>query len=150
MKKGMLGAAFCWVFIHVARYIHHPVPLLNGYLTDILAVPVIAQLCLWATRRFVLRNPEYTYPFWYYLFMAGYLSIVFEWILPHWSSRYTSDAWDAVAYFAGALICMRWQARRPFNNTKKSAEDQCPIRKASGPSRLDDTISPSCPLSYNC
>ena len=34
-----------------------------------------------------------------------YLSVVFEWIMPHWSHAFTADWGDVAAYFAGALAC---------------------------------------------
>ncbi len=37
------------------------------------------------------------------VFIALYLSVVFEFILPKFSSRYTNDLWDILAYFSGAF-----------------------------------------------
>jgi len=93
-----------WCIIHLFRYVHLPVPLLNGYLTDFIAVPVMAHIALTFTRRYIVCNEHYTYPQYYLLFMAFYMSVVFEWVMPGCSPIYTRDAWDVAAYFGGALF----------------------------------------------
>ncbi len=93
-----------WIIVHLARYYHHPLPLLNGQLTDLLAVPVMADGCLWIIRRWVVKSNAYYFPLAYLLFMALYLALVFECILPHYSPRFTADWRDAVAYLAGCLL----------------------------------------------
>lgn len=93
-----------WSMIHLFRYIQMPVPLLNGYLTDFIAVPAMAHVALTFTRRYIVRNAHYTYPLYYLLFMAFYMAVVFEWVMPQFSSVYTSDAWDVTAYFGGGLF----------------------------------------------
>ena len=103
MKRVYIGLA--WAAVHLARRLHHPLPLLNGYLTDVLAVPAITGITLAVTRRWIVRDPGYTYPPAYFLFVALYLSVVFEWIMPHWSHAFTADWGDVAAYFAGALAC---------------------------------------------
>lgn len=98
------GYCIVWLTVRAFRHIGEPLPLINGYLTDFVAVPVIAHIAIMFTRKVVLRNNYYTYPLSYLLFLAAYTSIVFEWIMPRYSSTYTSDIWDIVAYFAGALF----------------------------------------------
>ncbi|MCW3463491.1 hypothetical protein [Chitinophaga nivalis] len=101
-----LFISYCllWGIIHLCRYLHQPVPLLNGHLTDFLAVPAMAHIALTFTRLFIVRNQQYTYPLFYLLFMAVYTSVVFEWLMPRLSPVYTRDIWDVVAYFAGSLF----------------------------------------------
>lgn len=98
--------AYClaWGVIHLFRYLAQPVPLLNGYLTDFLAVPAMAHLAVTFTRRWVVRDRSYTYPLSYLLFIALYVSIVSEWIMPVYATSYTRDWWDVVAYFAGSIF----------------------------------------------
>ena len=93
-----------WGIVHVGRYIHHPIPFFNDHLTDFIAVPVMAHLALTVTRRFIVRDDTYTYPLSYLLFIALYVSVIFEGVLPRLSSRYTSDWWDVAAYFGGSLF----------------------------------------------
>jgi hypothetical protein len=93
-----------WIVIHICRYAHHPLPLLNDYLTDFIAVPAMAHFTLTLTRRYIVRNNYYIYPLGYLLFIALYVSVVFEWILRRFSSKYTGDWWDVAAYFAESLF----------------------------------------------
>ncbi|MEZ2442279.1 hypothetical protein AB6805_11185 [Chitinophaga sp. RCC_12] len=93
-----------WSIIHFFRYIEHPVPLLNGHLTDFMAVPAIAHLALTFTRSYIVRDESYSYPFSYLLFIVLYLSVVFEWVMPQFSAAYTGDMWDVVMYFGGGLF----------------------------------------------
>jgi hypothetical protein len=116
MKKlfDPLFIAYCliWTVIHLCRYLHLPVPLLNGHLTDFIAVPAMAHITLTFTRRFIARNDVYTYPLYYLLFIAMYTSVMFEWIMPHYSGKYTGDWWDVAAYFAGGLFYHRFHGNR--------------------------------------
>ncbi|MBS0027606.1 hypothetical protein ACTJJ0_32265 [Chitinophaga sp. 22321] len=93
-----------WILVHLCRRLHQPLPLLNGHLTDFIAAPVIAHITLTITRTFIVKNQQYSYPLSYLLFIACYLSVVFEWIAPQLSPVYTRDAWDIAAYFAGSLF----------------------------------------------
>lgn len=93
-----------WAIIRFCRCIHHPVPLLNGHLTDFFAVPAMAHLSVTFIRRFVVRDQRYTYPLGYVLFIALYISVMLEGVMPRFSPRYTGDAWDVTAYFAGSLF----------------------------------------------
>lgn len=93
-----------WCGIHLCRYLHHPVPLLNDHLTDFIAVPAMAHCTLTFTRRHVVHDEAYSYPLSYLLFIALYIAIIFEGVLPHYSSAYTGDILDVVAYFAGAFF----------------------------------------------
>lgn len=80
------------------------IPLLNGYLTDLMAVPVIAHLTLTVTRNYVVKEQHYRYPAWYIAVLVCYLTIVFEWLMPLYSPRYTGDLWDIVAYACGGFF----------------------------------------------
>src|ERR1700733_14383002 len=94
----LLICCLIWGIIHICRYLHRPIPILNDYLTDLIAVPAISCLTLSITRRFIVRNRKYQYPPVYYLFMALYVSVVFEGIMPLVSSKFTRDGWDVAAY----------------------------------------------------
>jgi hypothetical protein len=98
------GSCLLWMMIRISREMHHPVPWLNGQLTDILAVPVIGYICLSFMRNFIFKSNSYVFPAGYTLFITLYLSCVFEILLPLHSSRFTSDWKDVIAYFAGSLL----------------------------------------------
>ncbi|WP_160711644.1 hypothetical protein [Chitinophaga solisilvae] len=105
------GYCLLWVIIHVCRRLHYPVPLLNGHLTDFTAIPAIAHLAVTITRIYIVKDNHYSYPLRYLIFMAAYISVVFEWVIPRFSSRYTGDVWDVAAYFAGSLFYFFVHAR---------------------------------------
>lgn len=107
--KQLFAYCLAWSVIHICRYLHHPIPLANDHLTDFIAVPAMAHLTLMFTRRFIVRNRHYSYPLGYLLFIAFYVSVIFEWIMPHVSSRYTGDWWDVASYFAGSIFYYYFQ-----------------------------------------
>lgn len=98
-----ITSALAWCMIHGFRAIGYPIPILNGYLTDLLAVPVMVHIALLFTRRFLVRDPAFRYPFSWIMFIAAYVAVVMEVVAPHFSPVYTADGWDAVAYFAGGI-----------------------------------------------
>ncbi|MEC5145628.1 hypothetical protein [Chitinophaga sp. 212800010-3] len=107
MKQSLLTilvAVLAWTVVHLVRYYSLPLPaLINGQLTDFLAVPVIAHIALIVVRLFVVRNPYYIMPLYYILFIVGYVSVVFEWLMPAVSAKYTGDWLDVAAYLAGGI-----------------------------------------------
>ena len=116
--KRLFDPLFCtygglWAGIHLGRHLGHPIPLLNGYLTDFLTVPAIAHLTVTVTRRLIFPTVPYQYPLSYLLFMAAYASLLFEWLLPQYSPAYTADPLDAVAYFAGCFFYYFFHRKPP-------------------------------------
>lgn len=107
----LIGCATAWAFIHFFRGIGHPLPFLNSYLTDFLAVPAMAHLALLIIRRAVARDPGFVFPFGWVLFVAAYVSLVMEALAPAFSPRYTGDWGDVAAYFAGG-VCYQWWMKR--------------------------------------
>lgn len=85
----------------------HPVPVLNGYINDFVAIPVIANLGLWFQRMFVIRNNYYVLSRWHIIFIVVYVSILFELALPYYSKRYTADWVDVMLYAAGGIFFYR-------------------------------------------
>ena len=92
-----------WLMIRLLRWIKHPIPWLNDYLTDFLFIPVVAHISLSITRRFIIKDESYQYPLSYLLFMALYASLVFEYLMPALSVSYIEDKGDIIAYFAGGI-----------------------------------------------
>lgn len=73
---------------------------INNYLADLLCVPILLAITLFLLRKFKkLPNLQLSLPM--IVFVCVYVSIVFEYILPLYSARYTSDILDVVAYFVG-------------------------------------------------
>lgn len=101
-------SASLWLLIHIFRWQGQPLPYLNGHLTDLIVVPLMAEICGVVLRRWIVKNRDYQLPLGYVLFIAAYVAVVFEWIMPAYSPRYTGDWLDAGAYFAGAIGYYVW------------------------------------------
>lgn len=93
-----------WALVHYFRSTGLITPLLNGYLTDFLAVPAIAHLTVTIIRNYVLKDALYNYPFGYVLIIIVYLLFVFEYLMPAWSPVYTGDWGDVAAYGCGGIF----------------------------------------------
>jgi hypothetical protein len=92
-----------WLINTMLRRFNHPLPYLNGYLTDAFAIPVIANLGL-CYQRLVYKNPRYVLKKGHVVFVVLYVSLVFEWLLPHYSKKYTGDWADVLLYAAGGIF----------------------------------------------
>ncbi len=77
-------------------------PFLHTYADDLACMPVVLTLALAFQRRFIYRNNAYRLSKYQVLFAWAYVALLFELALPNFSSNYTADAWDIVAYGLGA------------------------------------------------
>lgn len=91
-----------WTVIKLWRLLGVPPTFLNSYLTDLVAVPLIAHIVLVTSHSFFIKCEKYTLI--YLLFLAAYISFVFEWLMPRFSTTYTSDWADIVCYCIGAVF----------------------------------------------
>lgn len=98
--------SFCllWSLVFVGRKLGVTVPYFNDYLTDLLAVPVIANLGLAFQREFVERSNAWCFKPGHLVFIVVYTSLVFEFFLPQYSGAYTADLMDVVMYVTGGLF----------------------------------------------
>ncbi len=80
------------------------VPLLFSYLDDLLVMPIVLTLTLLFQRYVTFKDPGYTFSTWHVLVAIVYFSLIFEVVLPRYSSRYTADPLDVLAYAAGGAL----------------------------------------------
>ena len=73
------------------------------YLNDILCLPVVLTLALWLQQKLFPGSYRQRFLAAQVLFTVFYIAVFFEGILPTFSSRYTRDYWDILAYAAGGL-----------------------------------------------
>ena len=99
-----IAGCLTWLIVISARKLGHPVLLVNGYIDDLIAIPVIANLGLWFQRVFLIKNDHYVLSPWHVVFMVIYVSLLFEGILPHVSKTYTADWIDVLLYVIGGLF----------------------------------------------
>ncbi|RYY06015.1 MAG: hypothetical protein EOP43_07510 [Sphingobacteriaceae bacterium] len=98
---------FCgiWAVMYFAKITNHPVLMLNGHLTDLLAVPVIANLGLWFQRIFSDKNSMYVLKSGHVIFIVIYTSVVFEGLLPlYYPKKFTGDWLDVLLYVFGGFF----------------------------------------------
>lgn len=108
---------FCgiWAVFYFARMTHHPITLLNGHLTDLLAVPILANLGLWFQRNLVGKRSIYVLKPGHVIFIVIYTSIVFEGLLPKYDpAKFTGDWLDVLLYIFGGIFFL-WKMNKPLS-----------------------------------
>ena len=104
LNKWFIGGCLLWLVVTILRRNGHPLPVLNGYIDDLLAIPVIANLGLWFQRVIVIRNGYYVLSPWHVAFIVVYVSVLFELALPYYSKAYTGDWIDVTLSLAGGIF----------------------------------------------
>lgn len=113
MMKTLLNPwflVFCvlWAVFYLARVSHRPILFLHGHFTDLLAVPVIANLGLWFQRVLTYKRSTYVLKPGHVIFIVIYLSLVFEWFLPKYDpQKFTGDWLDVLLYIFGGIFFFR-------------------------------------------
>jgi len=93
-----------WLLVFAARIFRHPLPYVNGYITDAFAVPVIANIALWLQRMFIIKSNYYVLSPMQVAFLVLYISLLFEGLLPMISKIYTADWIDVLLYVFGGIF----------------------------------------------
>lgn len=104
LNPWFITCCLIWLSVFILRRSGHYLPYLNGYLTDAIAVPVIANLGLWFQRRVMIKNDYYVLSPGHVVFIVVAVSVWFEVVLPRYSLMYTADVVDAVLYVVGGLF----------------------------------------------
>ena len=110
-----------WCIIMTTRRLGHPIPVLNGYIDDAFAIPVIANITLCYMRIVVIRSNYYVLSAWKVTFIVLYVALVFEVLLPLISKKYTGDWIDALLYAVGGVF-FYFVMDRPIVSRKQKAE----------------------------
>jgi hypothetical protein len=104
LNRWFITGCLIWIIVLAARKTGHPLPLVNGYINDAFAIPVIANLGLWFQRVLIIKNNYYVLSPLHVFFIVAYVSVVFEGLLPLYSKTYTADWIDVLLYIAGGLF----------------------------------------------
>jgi hypothetical protein len=107
LNKWFVAGCLVWLAVFITRKLHHSIPYLNGYLTDVFAIPIITTLALCFQRVIVFKNNFYTLSKWHIVFITVYVSLVFEVLLPRLSKTYTGDWVDVGLYIVGGVFFYR-------------------------------------------
>lgn len=105
---------FCTIYllVHIGRFLQLGFPIwLNGYLTDLLCMPMVLALSLVGVR-WIKKIPDYILNIRLIIAMTIFYSVYFEMYLPSISSKYTADIIDVSMYFIGAIVY--WFFYQPY------------------------------------
>lgn len=101
-----------YVFSYWSKHIGHILPKeLANYLGDFLCVPLVAGTTQFVVAR-MRGKRDFKLNTAMLVFLVVELSVVFEWLAPRLSSRFTSDVWDVLCYVLGALAFVFWQKKQ--------------------------------------
>src|SRR3569833_1249809 len=104
LNPWFIAGCVIWAIVITVRKLGHPAPpLINSYVDDAFAIPVIAYLSLCYMRVFVIGSNYYELSGWKVTFIVVYLTLVFEVFLPLISKSYTPDWIDAGLYVIDAI-----------------------------------------------
>ena len=104
LNHWFITGCLIWLIIFITRRLNHPIPYINGYITDAFAIPVIASLGLWFKRVFIIKNNYYVLSAGQVIFIVLYVSVIFEGLLPWLSTTYTADWVDVLLYIIGGFF----------------------------------------------
>ena len=108
LNRWFLASCLIWLVVISSRRLGHPLPpFINGYIDDLVAIPVVATLTLCFQRVYIIKNNYYVLGIGHVAFITGYVTVVFEVLLPLFSKRYTGDWVDALLYVIGAVFFYR-------------------------------------------
>jgi hypothetical protein len=93
---------FLFVFI-INRYLIRPseIQFIDGYLNDLLCLPILLQLVQVCMKLIVNKN--YMLSLFQTIVAIIYCSVLFEIILPKYSNHYISDIYDTICYLSGGI-----------------------------------------------
>lgn len=97
----LLGGIY--LILLVAKRIWELPFVLEAYVTDFLCLPIVLTFALAVLRR-VKRDLSIVLSPMMIAAAVAYISVVFELILPRWSSTYVADGWDVLAYSSGGVL----------------------------------------------
>ena len=107
LNPWFLAGCVVWLVVITARKLGYPFLYINGYIDDLAAVPVIANLGLWFQRVLIYRNNYYVLALGHVVFIVVYVSLIFELLLPLLSKTYTADWIDVLLYVIGGIFFFR-------------------------------------------
>lgn len=100
----LLGLSIVYLVHLWLKFGQVPVPgFFSHYFADLLCMPLLLGYALLFMRWF-RGEPDLRLSTAMILAGVIYVSVVFEWILPHFFRRYTADGWDVVMYGIGGSI----------------------------------------------
>jgi len=111
-EKYFILSIVLYAIVQLSRHYEFYLPeFLNNYLTDFLCMPIVLTLCLFGIR--VIHKKEHLELNGFMIIsMTLFYAVLFEFILPKYSTNYTADPLDVMMYFFGTLFF--WVIRTKF------------------------------------
>lgn len=107
MPKFLYLSVVCILLFLMHQYVQKvlliSLPFVDSYLDDVLCVPIFLSVLL-LERRFLLKNPNYTFSIFEIGVYVLVMGCVFEFGFPRWSAAFTQDYWDFLAYGVGGVL----------------------------------------------
>ncbi len=97
-----------WINQYVEKVQGIFIPLIHSYLDDLLAMPVILGITLQVYRWIHPAKNGFVFTKVQILVAVVYISLIFEVLLPMYSSTYVRDMWDVVCYALGAIYYFKF------------------------------------------
>jgi hypothetical protein len=107
LNKWFIASCLIWLVVITSRKLGYPLPFINGYINDAIAIPVIANLGLWFQRVVIIKSNHYVLSKWHVVFITAYVALIFEGLLPYLSKTYTADWVDVLLYIIGGAFFYR-------------------------------------------
>ena len=93
-----------YFLVLIAREINIKLPhFINDYYGDLICIPMVLSITQ-KLIRIIQQNPNFLIQKTMNITVVVYFSLMFEWILPIYSDRYTSDWIDVICYVAGGFV----------------------------------------------
>ncbi|KAB1065148.1 hypothetical protein F3059_04135 [Salibacter halophilus] len=101
--------------------------LINSYLNDLLALPIILHLALIPMKYIVFKDENHALGIFNIIITFLAVSLVFEWWLPNESDQYIADYFDVLCYAIGSIwfyfAIDKRQAKPSTNRTYRRLEN---------------------------
>lgn len=95
---------FLGASIYIAQQFFIPLPrIINHYVNDFLIIPIVLTTCLFLLRK-IKNDKNYQIPFWIIVYLCIGFALFFEFYLPTYHNRYTSDIIDVILYFVSGFV----------------------------------------------
>lgn len=84
------------------------IPYVHSYLDDVLVMPIILTLILVERRRLFLWGKDFSFSAIETIGLVISFSLIFEFLFPYISIKFTFDWWDFLAYAFGGVIYYKY------------------------------------------
>ncbi len=124
MKKGLtyyfLFSTLLGSFIYTCEKFEILLPkLIRFYVNDFLIIPIVLYISLFVNQKFK-RNTNIQVSLLNIIYLSILYSIIFEYWLPKFHPRYTTDFIDVVCYFLGGIVFYFLQKEKNNNGVSRS------------------------------